>query len=329
MNRTLRIVCALLAAVLLFGVAGCSNDWAAKVNGQEIKKSDIEAQLTQLKTQYPQLFQGADGKSREGEFRARLLDNSINQVLVEQEASKEGIDVSSAEIDKAINELKTGFASDAAFQDALKKNNMTLDKLKEQEKVQLETQKLVDKVTKGVKVSEADMQAYYDKNRQLFTDKASVHAAHILFDEKSKAQAQTVLAQLKAGGDFAAAAKKYSKDPGSAAKGGDLGWPTTPYVTEFQKAIEAANAGQLIPTLVHTQYGWHIIKVIEKRKEQVKGFAQVKDQIRQILMQQSQADAFQKLLDQLKKSAKIEYAQGFGPVQVPPQVPSGAATTTK
>ena len=97
---------------------------------------------------------------------------------------------------------------------------------------------------------------------------------------------------------------------------------------QFQKAIDGAKPGELIPNLVKTQYGYHIIKVIEKRKETVKTFDQVKDQVRQILLQQSQADAFQKLLDQLKKAAKIEYAQGYGPVQqTAPQVQSGESTS--
>jgi parvulin-like peptidyl-prolyl isomerase len=309
MNRTIRIVCVLLAAVLLVGVTGCgSKDQAATVNGETIKKTEIDTQLAQLKTQYPQLFQGKDGKQREADFRKRLLDNAVNQMLIKQEAEKQGVAVSDADIQKQIDELTKNFGSEAAFQDALKKNNMTLDKLKEQEKIQLETQKLLDKLTKGITISEKEMRDYYDKNKAMFVDKASVHAAHILFEEKDKAAAEKALAQVKANpAMFSEIAKKDSKDPGSAAKGGDLGWPTTPYVPEFQKALDQTPAGQLAPSLVHTQFGWHIIKVIEKRKETTKSFAQVKDQVKQILTQQRQADVFQKMLDDLKKKAKIEY----------------------
>jgi parvulin-like peptidyl-prolyl isomerase len=203
---------------------------------------------------------------------------------------------------------------------------MTLEKLKEQEKIQLQTQKLIEKVTKNVAVIDAQLQDYYNKNKSMFVDKAAVHAKHILFDEKDKATADKVLAELKAGGDFAAAAKKYSKDTASATKGGDLGWPSTPYVTEFQKAIESGLPGKLVPSLVKTQFGYHIIFVVEKRKESTKKFEEVKDQIKQILVQQQQSEAFQKLLDELKKKAKIEYPNGKP--EVPAATPSTGASGT-
>jgi parvulin-like peptidyl-prolyl isomerase len=329
MNRTLRVLSLVLAGVLLLSVTACSNaDWAAKVNGQVIKKSDITAQLDQLKATYPDMFKGTDGKTRTDEFFQRLLDQEISKVLVQQEAVKQGINISDAEINAKIDELKKGFPNDAAFQDALKKNNMTLDKLKEQEKIQIQSQKLLDKISQNSAASEAEMKDYYNKNKaSLFTDKAAVHAAHILFDLKDQATAQKTLDQIKADpSKFADLAKKLSKDPGSATKGGDLGWPTSPYVPEFQKALDSLSKGQLDQQLVKSQFGWHIIKVIEKRGETVKPYESVKAQIKQILMQQKNADTFQKLLDQLKKAAKIEYPQGAAPAAAP--AASGAASST-
>src|SRR5450759_1821091 len=181
MNRTIRILSVALAAVLLLGAAGCNKDVAATVNGQTISKSSIDAQLAQLKTQYPQMFTGADAKAREADFFKRLLDNEINQVLVEQEAAKQGITVSDADIQKAIDAIKKGYPTDAAFQAVLKTNNLTLDKLKQQEKIQLETQQLIAKLTQNATVSDAEMKAYYDKQQStLFTAKAAIHAAPIL-----------------------------------------------------------------------------------------------------------------------------------------------------
>jgi foldase protein PrsA len=327
MKRAVRILSLALVGVLVLAMtAACSNkDVIAIVNGKSISKSEIDTQLAQLKTSYPQLFSGADGKQRESEFRTRLLDNSINQVLVEQEATKQGITVSDADIQKEVDALKKRFPTDAAFQDALKKNNMTVDKLKEQEKVTLLTQRLMEKVSKGGAVTDAAMKDYFKQNPDMFTDKAAVHAKHILFDEKDKATAEKVLAQLKTGGDFAALAKQYSKDPGSAAKGGDLGWPSVAYVPEFQKAIDTGAVNKLIPNLIHTTYGWHIIFVIEKRKETVKTFDAVKDQIKQILLSRQQSESFQKLLDELKKKAKIEYPNGAPTTAVPSLGTTGTA----
>lgn len=314
MKSIVRAVSAVLAGVLVLGMAGCgSKDVAVTVNGQVVTKTSIDTQLKQLQTQYPQLFTGTDGTARKDDFKKRLVDYSVSQLLITQEAQKEGITVTDAEVDKAIADLRKNFPTEQAFTAALQQNGVTLDQLKQQRKESLLAQRLVEKLTAGLKIDEKAMLDYYNKNKSTaFTDKAATRASHILLNEKDKALAEKILAQVKAGGDFAALAKKYSTDPGSKDKGGDLGWPTTPYVPEFQKAVDTLKVGAL-SGLVHTQYGWHIIKVTAKRSERVKTFAEVKDQVKQILTQQAQSEAYQKLLDQLKKTAKIEYADGYAP----------------
>jgi parvulin-like peptidyl-prolyl isomerase len=312
MNRALRTLSLVFAGVLLVVAAGCSTkDVAATVNGDKIYKTDINAQLEQLKKQYPQMFNGKDGKTRGDEFYKQLLGQAIEQLLVKQEAAKQGVNISDTDVEKQIAELKKGFPTEQAFNDALKQSGTTVDKLKEQMKNQLQSKALLDKQTKDLKISDAEMKAYYEKNKKTqFTEQAGTHAAHILFDAKDKTLAEKTLAEIKASpAQFAALAKKYSKDPGSAAKGGDLGWPSSPYVPEFQKALDSLKPGQLDQQLVKTQFGFHIIKVLEKRAASIRSYDAVKEQIRQILTQQKQADTYQKLLDQLKKQAKIEYAK--------------------
>lgn len=308
MKSAFRTVSVVLAVGLLaLGLSGCKKDAAAIVNGEVISKTSIDQQLQQLSSQYPQMFQGKDGEQRKAEFRQRLIDNAVSTVLIKQEAERQGITVSDSQIESQTAELKKGFPNEAAFQDALKKNGITLDELKQREKENLLSQRLIEKLTAKIDPSEKELNDYYQKNKStVFEEKASVHAWHILFDEKDKATAEKVLGQLKSGGNFAALAKQYSKDPGSKEKGGDLGWPTTPYVPEFQAALDKMKAGE-ISGLVKSQFGYHIIKVIEKRPARIKSFDQVKDQVRQMLIQQQQADVFQKLLDELKKKAKIEY----------------------
>jgi len=305
-----KIVVAVLIAALAAGIlAGCgSKDVAARVNGEAVKKSELDAQLAQIKKQYPQMFQGTDAENRQADFRKRLLDNMINTVLLRQAAKTEGIDVNDDAVNKQLADLEKGFPNKKSFQDALKKTGITEDKLKEQIRDQLITQKLLEKLTKDVKISDKDITDYYAKNKAQFTQKAAVHAEHILFKENDKATATKVLKQLQGGADFATLAKKYSQDPVSAAKGGDLGWPTQPYVTEFQAAADKLAVNQMSP-LVHSPFGWHIIKVLGKRGQRVQPLTEVKEQIRQILVQQQQANAYQAYLDGLKKKAKIEYTK--------------------
>jgi len=324
--KALRVALSLvLVAGLFLGVTGCSDeDVAAKVNGEVIKKSELDAQVEKLKEQYPQMFEGADGEGRLIDFQQRLLDNMINAVLIRQAAEDEGIDVTDSDIEKKIEELKAGFKTQEQFDEALSQAGMDVATLEEQIRDQLVTEQLIATLNEDGKVSEKEIKEYYDKNKAQFAEVAAVHASHILFDKSDKATAEKVLAEVKAGGDFAALAKKYSKDPASAANGGDLGWPTTPYVPEFQAAAEKLSPGQ-ISALVETQFGWHIIKVVEKREDRQKTLAEVSEQIQQIIVQQRNADAYQTFLDDLREKAEIEIL--IADLQQP--APGSAETTAK
>lgn len=305
----MKFIRVLIAAILVLSIAslgGCKNkNVAATVNGEDISITELNSQVDQLKKQYPQMFEGADGEGRLLDFKQRLLDNLVNQMLVRQAAEKAGIKISDAEVDKQIEQLKSGFKDKAQFDAALKSAGMTVDSLRKQIKEQLVTQKLIDRLAKDTKVSDADIKAYYDKNKEQFAQKAAKRASHILFKPEDKAKAQQVLTELKNGGDFAALAKKNSIDTATASKGGDLGWPSTPFVTEFQAALDKLDVGQM-SGLVQTPYGWHIIKVTEKRGATQQTLAQVKDQIKAIIIQQRKSQAYQNFLEKLRKDAKIE-----------------------
>jgi foldase protein PrsA len=319
---------AALCAVLVVGVvglSGCGNkDAAAKVNGQVIKTSDLNAQLDQLKKQYPQMFSGADAQARLLDFKQRLLENLVNQALIEQAAKDKGINISDADIQKQIDQLKSGFKDQAAFDQALKSAGMTLDQLKSQIKNQLVTQKLVETLATNQKVSDAEVLAYYDKNKSQFFQKAAKRASHILFKSSDKAAASKVLKQLQDGSvAFAAAAKKNSIDTATASKGGDLGWPAQAYVPEFQTALDKLKKGQM-SGLVQSPYGWHIILVTDERGGTQQTLAEVKSQITQIIIQQRRSDAYQKFLNDLRKNAKIDYVEK----DLAPAAKSGTTTKT-
>ncbi len=302
------LVAALLGALVIgvLGASGCtSKDTAAKVNGEAITQTELNTQLEQLKKQYPQMFEGADGEGRLLDFKQRLLDNLINQKLIEQAAKDKKINVADADIQKQIDQLKSGFKDEAQFNEALKSAGMTVDSLKVQIKNQLITQKLIESLAKDQKVTAQDIKDYYDKNTAQFYQKEAKKASHILFKPEDKATAEKVLKEVQAGGDFAALAKKYSIDTATASKGGDLGWPTSPYVTEFQTALDKLKKGQT-SGLVESPYGWHIIRVTDERAGSQQTLEEVKAQIEQIIVQQRKADSYQQFLNDLRKNAKIE-----------------------
>ncbi len=305
--KSIRIILvASLVAALAFGAFGCSQkDVAAKVNGETIPIEELNKQVDQLKKQYPQMFEGADGEGRLIDFKQRLLDNLINQKLIQQAAKDKGIEVTDAEVKKQIDQLKAGFKDQAQFDAALKSAGMTLETLTQQIREQLLTQRLIESLASDTKISEKDIKAYYEKNKTQFYQKDAKRASHILFKPEDKKTAEKVLAEVKAGGDFASLAKKYSVDTATASKGGDLGWPNTPFVAEFEAALAKLDKGET-SGLVQTPYGWHIIRVTDERKGSQQSLKKATPQIEQILIQQRKADAYQKFLDGLRKKAKIE-----------------------
>ena len=302
------LVFALLGAFVAgaLSLTGCSKkDTAAKVNGETISTTELDKQLAQLKKQYPTMFDGADGEGRLLDFKKRLLDNLINQKLIEQAAKDKGIKISDADVKKQIEQLKAGFKDEKQFTDALKSAGMTLESLTEQIRQQLMTQKLIESLSANEKVTQANIKTYYAANKSQFFKKASKRASHILFKVEDKKKAEKILAGIKAGGNFAALAKASSIDTATAAKGGDLGWPSVAYEPEFQAALDKLKKGQM-SGLVQTPYGWHIIKVTDVRAGSQQTLALAKTQITQIIVQQRRADAYQKFLNELRKKAKID-----------------------
>jgi foldase protein PrsA len=320
-------VCVLVVAAAV-GLSGCADNknTAVKVNGQAIKTTDLDAQLNQLKKQYPQMFTGADAEGRLLDYKQRILESLINQSLIEQAAKERGVVISDAEVQKQIDSLKSGFAKPALFEQALKSSGMTLDQLKSEIKNQLVTQKLVESLSANQKVSDADIQAYYNKNKARFFRKPAKRSSHILFKSTDTATADKVLKMLQAGTiKFAAAAKKYSIDVATASKGGDLGWPTTPLLPEYQTALDALKKGQM-SDVVQTTSGLNIILVTDERGGAQQPLSEVKSQIEQTLIQQARSNAYQQFLNDLRKKAKIEYVESD---LNPAAKPSSTATKSK
>jgi len=305
-SRTLALALVAALAFTALAATGCTDkDVVAKVNGTPIKLSEIDAQLAQMKKSSPQTFQGTDGKQREAEFRAKILDSLIQLELIRQAGKSLDVTVEPKQVDDYIKQLETQYGGASGLKDAMKQSGVTDEQLRTSIQSRLLVDAVGKKVAKADSITDAAMKDYYDKNPGMFQSQAQVHAWHILFAAKDKAQAEKVFDQVKKGGDFAALAKKYSTDPGSKDKGGDLGFaPATQYVTEFASAVSSMKKGEF--RLVETQFGWHIIKLVDTKAAESKSFDEVKDQIKQILLQQQQSDDFTKYVDELKKKAKIE-----------------------
>jgi len=142
-------------------------------------------------------------------------------------------------------------------------------------------------------ITDADVKARYDElAKQMGGEEYHLH--HILVDNQQLAQ--DIIAKLKAGGDFDALAKQYSKDPGSAEHGGDLSWSDPKaYVPEFSAAAMKLKKGEITDAPVQTKFGWHIIRLDDTRPIQPPAFDDVKDQLRK-QMEQDQLQQWEKAL---------------------------------
>jgi peptidyl-prolyl cis-trans isomerase C len=212
----------------------------------------------------------AQGQADSPQLRAMVKEELINREILMQEADKRGI-TSSPDVKNQVEIARQSIAIRALVQDYLKNNP----------------------------VSDADIKAEYDKFKTQAGDK-EYHARHILVENEDEAKA--IIAKLKAGAKFEDLAKQ-SKDPGSAANGGDLDWASpASFVKPFSDAMVALKKGQFTETPVKTQYGYHVIKLDDVRAAKIPTLEEVKPQIAESL-QQKKLQAFQQ---ELRGKAKIQ-----------------------
>jgi parvulin-like peptidyl-prolyl isomerase len=297
------------ALVLLLSLAGCSGgDAVVIVNGEAITETEIQTELDAVQSEFPQMFQGVDGEAREMDFRQRIIDQRITSILLDQAAEDADIDIPQSEVDAAIEEIKAGFPDEAAFLESLESVNMTYEDLERETREQLVSQKLVEEVSGQIEVSDADVEQYYENNKDQFQVEEGVRPAHILVAKEDKDLADELHQRVLDGEDFAALAEEYSIDDASAADGGDLGWPTYPFVAEFQAALDQLDVGD-VSAPVESPFGWHVITVLEVREGGTLTVAEAREQIVVSIQSQRQADAFQQYVDELREEAEIEYVE--------------------
>lgn len=211
------------------------------------------------------------GRPVTAELEKRIKEEAINREVFVQEAKKHDLEIS----------------EDYKLQLSLARESILINQLFE------------DFVRKHP-VTDAEIQAEYDKFVAANSGK-EYKASHILVDKEAEAKA--IIASLKKGAKFEEIAKKQSKDPGSGAKGGDLGWAApASYVPEFTEALLKLDTGKLTETPVKSQFGWHVIRLDDTRATQLPKLEEVKPQVAQQLQQQRLAD-YQK---DLRAKAKIE-----------------------
>lgn len=238
------------------------NPVLAKVNGSEIRQSDVTAAEKDIGPSLAQL----DPASRQA---------SVVQLLIDLKL-----------VSKAAEDKKIADTPDFKQKLAFTRSRLLMDTLLDQEG--------------KAAVTDAALKQVYDDAAKQISGEQEVHARHILVETEDKAK--DIIAKLKKGADFAELAKKESKDPG-ASDGGDLGFFTKDQmVPEFSAAAFALEPGK-ISDPVKSQFGWHVIKVVDTREAQFPPLAEVKPQIQQHLAQMKMAQ----FRDEIRAKAKTDY----------------------
>jgi parvulin-like peptidyl-prolyl isomerase len=300
---------------------------AAVVGDVHITRAQLDRRLQQGKCSYD-LQKREFPKAGSPEFQAvqsQILQSLVQRAELAQKAPQLGVKVTDDQVEKQLAKLKKQYfgGSEKRYQTEIKRQCISDAEVHADLRSNLLSDAIYKKVTGDVKVTTAAAQSYYASHKDTYTQPQSRVVRHILV--KDKKLADRIYAQLKGGADFAALAKKYSTDPGSKSQGGQLTISKGQTVPEFDKVAFALKTGELSKP-VKTQYGWHIIKAEKAATpSKVTPFSQVKEAIRQQLLQQQRADALQKWLDGVKKefAAKITYGAGLAP-----QTTSTAPTTT-
>lgn len=257
------VAVALYSAGAVSGHAEDANKVMATVGGSPITAAEVKLAETELDPQFAKL----PPDQRQIAALAALVD--IRALAVKAKAEK---------LDETPEfKQRMAFLRDRALHNAYFK------------------QKVADTIT------DADVRARYDKEIAAAPPVNEVHALHILV--KTKEEAEAIIKKLDAGASFKDLAKKESTD-GSAAEGGDLGYfGPGQMVPAFEKAAFALNVGSYTEKPVHTQFGWHVIKVVDKRQKQPPAFDQVKAQVRSVLMR----ERYIALVQSAQKDLKIDY----------------------
>jgi parvulin-like peptidyl-prolyl isomerase len=316
------VVLAALAA-LAFAVAGCGGGGSvpsnaiAKVGGETLTQAQFTSLIDQAKRSY-KLQKRPFPKAGSQEYQT--LKNQAVQYLVQraefaQEADKLGVKIDDKQVQDRLAQIKKQYFgnSDKRYQAQLKQQGLTEDKVKDDIKAQLISEEIFKKITADVKVSDADVQKYYNDHKSQYGVPEQRDIAHILV--KTKAQADDLYNQVTHGGDFAALAKKFSQDPGSKNQGGKLTISKGQTVGPFDQTAFLLKTGQ-ISRPVKTEFGYHIIKALGPVKPaKTTPFKDVKESIRTQLQQTKKNEAMTNWVNELKKKydGKIKYQAGYAP----------------
>jgi foldase protein PrsA len=316
---------AVLAIALALFAGACGGDGGdsvpadavAVVGDRTISKSEFDELIDYAKRSYKAQKRPFPkvGTPEYVQLRDQAMTFLVQRTQFEVKADELGIDVSDKAVDKRIDQyIKERHKGDRKkFEAELKGQGLSPEQARDIIRANLVQEAIFNKVTADAKVTDKDVRAHYDKNKAQYGTPETREVRHVLV--KKKALADRLYGQLRAGGNWNAIAKKYSEDPASKDKGGRYTATKGQVVPEFEQvAFSIGNNGISKP--VKTQYGWHVIQALGPvKKSKATPFGQVKEAIRQQLLQEKRNKAMEKWVADMRKDLKDEttYQVGYKP----------------
>lgn len=321
-----RSISIFLFLTYLLGLTGCNliaktpegikNTVVAKVGNEKITKGDFDKRLSLEKARYETYYgEGFFDKKENAEYlkeiKEKLLDQMVEEKVYLQKAKELKVvpdeKTLNDEAQKQIDEAIKAYGDEKKFNDQLSKLKITIDDYKELVKNSIIFEKLYDNQTKDIKVTDEEINNYYHENAYDYTEKPNVmNVSHILVNTEE--EAKKVKEEIEKGLKFEDAAKKYSTDPGSKDKGGDLGdiyYNDKNYDNNFMLAAISLPVGK-ISSPVKSQFGYHIIRVNKKTEYPMVPLEKVKSEISNILIEQKKSTKFQNLVQEWEKKISIK-----------------------
>ena len=317
-----------LAATCVLGLAACAasedkpaaegytGGVAATVNGTEIPEDTITAQIQMIRAQMSVDTEDAWGAwlAENGytpeTVREQIISGYVDQELVRQGAAQKGVTVEDDDIEAVLNATKAQYDSEEAWEQALKQSGTTEDDYRHNLEQQILVRNLYATFATNEEPSEEDVLTYAKMYVSSFDN--AKRSSHILFSAEDEATAQSVLDQINAGTlDFVEAVQEYSTDSAAKEKDGDVGWDKlSSFDAAYQEALDGLEKDQ-VSGLVTSSFGIHIIKCTDvyKAPEELTSTDQIPtefvEQLKSMVSQNNQSQAYQAWLDGLKEAAEI------------------------
>jgi parvulin-like peptidyl-prolyl isomerase len=292
---------------LAFLLTGCGDNIVAKVNGEKITETELNAKVEQVATLNGYDLEGEHGKVVKGFLQEQMLEALIMEKLVLQDAKEKKIPLDKKKLKEELQKMKEGFASDKEYQEFLTANKLTEKELKKMYETMFIYNGLFEEVTKDITKASQDPEEYYKENNAEFFQPEMVQVRHVLVEKKE--EAEDILTALEQGEDFKKLALEKSIDPSVKQNEGLMDYfPKGGYmVEEFEEAAFALQeVGEYTQEPVKTEYGYHIIKLEGRKEAKQLTFEEVKEQLAERLLAVEKNEKFQAYEEELLAKAEVE-----------------------